>query len=86
MPRMDNITAYECDRCGRKLYAAPGDPEAATWAQPTRTNAKGDSMAIVLCTDCARAYTDLASRHDSEFTAFVNEYKKPDRGDREERA
>lgn len=78
MPKIDNITKWECDRCGLKLYAAPGDPEAATWAQPTRTNAKGESMAMTLCAECARVYGDIAGRHDGEVTAFINEYRKSD--------
>lgn len=85
MPRIDNITKWECDRCGRKLYAAPGDPEASTWAQPVRTNVKGDAMAMTLCTECSRVYVDIVGRHDGEISAFINECRDIGNG-REERA
>lgn len=84
MGKVTNITKWECDRCGRKLYAAPGDPEAATWVEASRTNASGDRMSFVLCTDCSKSHSDLATRHDSEFTAFINEYKKHDYEDGKE--
>lgn len=73
MPKVDNITQWECDRCGSKLFAAPGDPEAKQWGQPRRLSMRGDESQPVLCPACMEDYAALASRQDSEFTAFLNE-------------
>lgn len=71
MPIYDNISEWECDRCGEKHFAHAGDSYVKNWTQPTRYNSAGDKITAVLCPNCSAAYADLMEVHDKNFAEFL---------------
>lgn len=71
MPKYENITEWECDRCGAKTFATPGDGTEKSWGQPTRTLADGSSSTSTLCPGCLADYKLIAAAHDKEMTEWT---------------
>lgn len=73
MAKTENISLYECDRCGEKYYAIPGDEYAKGWSQPTRESASGAKSSPCLCPLCTKDYKSLLAAQDEMYAKWINE-------------
>lgn len=73
MPRTDNYSLYECDRCGRQEYIVGNSPNRSNWRDAVRTDASDVSTSYLLCSSCSAEYKEMVSRQDTEFRQFMTE-------------
>lgn len=71
MGKIENITEWECDRCGEKYFAPPEDGYAKQWGQPKRINSSLDEATCTLCPECLSEYKMLVATHDKDFATFL---------------
>lgn len=71
MSKTENLTQYECDRCGQKEIIQKGSPAVSYWHDTARLSADGVKVERLLCHSCYTEYTHLASEQDAEFAAFM---------------
>lgn len=84
MAKVDGISRYTCDRCGRTQYLSAGDPALSSWMNIHRVTADGVDAQRLLCSDCYTAWRTLAARHDVEFSTFMLNKPQDDTDKKEE--
>ncbi len=71
MGKTENVTMIECDRCGEKYFAPPGDAYIKEWGQPKRINSSLNEATCTLCPVCLSDYKTLVAKHDKDFISFL---------------
>lgn len=65
------LSAYECDRCGKKEYLTSDAPNLAYWHKLQRVTADGVTFGYLLCEGCHSEHLQMQRKHDQEFNAFM---------------
>ncbi|OXN01491.1 hypothetical protein [Bifidobacterium vansinderenii] len=76
MSKTTGLTAYECDRCGRKDYLTSTDLQVRDWYDVTRVTTGSTTAPYVLCGSCWTDYQTLLKQQTNEFERFLAEKKE----------
>lgn len=75
MGKTTDLTAYECDRCGRKDFLQASDLQVRDWYDVTRVTTSSTTAPYVLCGTCWTVYQSLLKQQTGEFEKFLEEGK-----------
>lgn len=64
MPVYENITEWECDRCGEKHFATPDDRTVERRGRVSHVTGEGARVDAVLCPDCLKGWNGATNQAD----------------------
>ena len=72
MAKSQGYIQFVCDRCGDSTYAVENSPTAQSWKTINRVDASASDVSRDLCPDCYKAYRNLVTDQDAEFSQFMS--------------